>query len=156
VPDVNNSLIRFLGSNSFDQVGNQSGATPIGAQPGYPFTCSRLSVDTVRRLGVLPVFPSDYPLYPTSPSLWWVASASLPHLLRYYARLRLPSALLDALRSRSVTDTLLVPYVRVLSQSSLMLRNSCTNARPAWSPGTPFPACRQGNIWLSQVPRLPL
>ena len=86
----------------------------------------------------------------------------LPHLLghlidtRYYARLRLPFVLLNALCSRSVIDTLLVPLVRVLSQSSLTLRNSCVNARPAWSPGTPFPACSQGNKWLSQVSRLPL
>ena len=86
----------------------------------------------------------------------------LPHLLghlidtRYYARLRLPFVLLNALCSRSVIDTLLVPLVRVLSQSSLTLRNSCVNARPAWSPGTPFPACSQGNKWLSQVSSLPL
>ena len=37
----------------------------------------------------------------------------LPHLLRYYARLRLPFVLLDALRSRSVINTLFVPSVRV-------------------------------------------
>jgi hypothetical protein len=43
-----------------------------------------------------------------------------------------------------------------LRSSSLPLRNPCVNARPAWSPGTPFPGCRQGNKWLSQVPRLPL
>ena len=30
------------------------------------------------------------------------------------------------------------------------------HAWPAWSPGTPFPGCLQGNNWLSQVPRLPL
>jgi hypothetical protein len=51
---------------------------------------------------------------------------------------------------------LFVPSVRVLSSSSLALRNPCVNARPAWSPGTPLPGCRQGNKWLSQVPRLPL
>jgi len=34
---------------------------------------------------------------------------------------------------RSVIDTLLVPFVRVLSSSSLTLRNSCANARPTWS-----------------------
>jgi hypothetical protein len=43
-----------------------------------------------------------------------------------------------------------------LRSGSLPLRNPCVNARPAWSPGTPFPGCRQGNKWLSQVPRLPL
>ncbi len=72
------------------------------------------------RLGVLfPVFPASNALYPTLPSLRWVAWASLPHLPgrssdpRYYARLRLPVVLLDALCSRSATDTLLVPFVRV-------------------------------------------
>ena len=34
---------------------------------------------------------------------------------------------------RSVIDTLLVPFVRVLSSSSLTLRNICANARPTWS-----------------------
>jgi hypothetical protein len=57
---------------------------------------------------------------------------------------------------RSFTDTLFVPFVRVLSSSALTLRNPCLNARPAWSPGTPFPGYLQGNKWLSQVPRLPL
>jgi hypothetical protein len=57
---------------------------------------------------------------------------------------------------RSFTDTLFVPYVRVLSSSALPLSNDCVNARPAWSPGTPLPAYLQGNKWLSQVPRLPL
>ena len=135
---------------------------PDGRIAGLPTHLWPAFVETVCRLGVLPVFPPDPALYPTSPSLQWVAWASLPHLLgqlvdtRYYARLRLPSAHLDALRSRSVTVTLLVPSVRVLSQSSFMLRNPCINARPAWSPGTPLPGCPQGNRWLSQVPRLPL
>jgi len=57
---------------------------------------------------------------------------------------------------RSFTDTLFVPSVRVPSSGSLALRNPCVNARPAWSPGTPFPGYLQGNKWLSQVPRLPL
>jgi hypothetical protein len=107
-------------------------------------------------LCVSPIFPPRRTLCPASPSLRWVVWASLPHLLRYYARLRLPLAPLDGLCSRSTTDTLFVPSVRVLSSSSLALRNPCVNARPAWSPGTPFPGCLQGNKWLSQVPRLPL
>ena len=31
VPDVKNSLIRFLGSNPFDRIRNQTGAYPLGA-----------------------------------------------------------------------------------------------------------------------------
>jgi hypothetical protein len=38
-----------------------------------------------------------------------------------------------------------------LRASSLILRNACINAWPAWSPGTPFPGCSQGNKWLSQA-----
>jgi len=61
-----------------------------------------------------------------------------------------------AFTRRSPTDTLFVPYVRVLSSSSLALRNACPNAWPAWSPGTPLPGCSQGSKWLSQVPRITL
>ena len=103
-------------------------------------------------LEVSSIFPSSHTLCPTSPSLQWVAWVSLPHIPRYYARLRLPLALLDVLRSRSVTDTLFVPSVRVLSSSSLPLRNFCANAWPAWSiPVRLFPGGLQGNIWFSQA-----
>jgi len=64
-------------------------------------------------LEVSSIFPSSRTLCPTSPSLRWVAWVSLPHFHRYYARLRLPVVLLDALRSRLVIDTLFVPSVRV-------------------------------------------
>jgi hypothetical protein len=90
-------------------------------------------------LEVLPVFPASNTFCPTSPSLRWVAWVSLPHPHRYYARLQLPLVRLGVLCSRSFTDTLFVPSVRVLSSSSLTLRNPCANAWPAWSPGTPFP-----------------
>ena len=41
--------------------------------------------------------------------------SSLPHLHQYYARLRLPYALLNALRFRLVIDTLFAPFLCVLS-----------------------------------------
>ena len=71
-------------------------------------------------LEVSSIFPSSRTLYPTSPSLLWVAWANFPTFPvkfvfdpRYYTRLRLPFVLLDALRSRSVINTLFVPSVRV-------------------------------------------
>jgi hypothetical protein len=72
-------------------------------------------------LEVSSIFPFSRTLCPTSPSLQWVAWASLPHLPRYYARLRLPFAPLGVLCSRSFTDTLFALWVRVLSSSSLVV-----------------------------------
>jgi hypothetical protein len=88
---------------------------------GYAMACSAISCICVAMgcdLEVSSIFPSSRTLYPTSPSLRWVAWVSLPHLPRYYCpsdgrRLRLPLALLDALCFRSVIDTLFVPFVRV-------------------------------------------
>ena len=82
--------------------------------------------------------------------------SQLPHLLRYYARLRLPLVLLDALCSRLVTDTLFVPFVRVpfparYRSGTLALTPGLLGlSRYAF-----FPGSLQGNIWFSQVPRLP-
>jgi len=102
-------------------------------------SCSERSRTYWLSLSLTPVFLLDNALYPTSPSLRWVAWVSLPHLHWYYARLRLPIALLDALCSRSVTDTLfapfrLCPFLKLVSGMKLR-----ANAWPAWSPGTPFP-----------------
>jgi hypothetical protein len=66
----------------------------------------RRFVDTVCEHGVSPVVPSGRTLCPASPSLQWVPWTSVPHLPDpgcfrdhwYYDRLRLPDALLTALR----------------------------------------------------------
>ena len=53
-------------------------------------------------LEVPPIFPPSRTLCPASPSLGWVPWASVPHLHRYYAPLRLPTAHLEVLRSSLV------------------------------------------------------
>ena len=71
--------------------------------------------DTVFGLSVPPVVPLSRSSCPASPSLQWVAWASLPHLPgqpyctdhRYYVPLRLPDAFLGFVRfSLSSPDTL--------------------------------------------------
>jgi hypothetical protein len=53
-------------------------------------------------LEVPPISPPSRTLCPASPSLQWVPWASVPHLHRYYAPLRLPTAHLEVLRSSLV------------------------------------------------------
>src|SRR5438876_1107469 len=91
-------------------------------------------------------------LCPTAPSLPWVAWASLPHLPRYYAPLRLPPCPSRgaSLVARS-PDTLRAPMVRGLPCGLV----------PWWKPqdhtrafGHPVPHSSeydQGDRWLSQV-----
>ena len=171
---MNNSLTRFLSSNSFDQVGNPSAGLPTcQATPRWAHSWATLTPvvgSVLRRLvgsmsfsSFLPITRYTRPRLPSGGSLgphfptFSVNSLSRQRVdTRYYARLRLPLAHLGVLCSRSATDTLFVPFVRVLSSSSPTLRNFCVNTWPAWSPGTPFPDCRQGNKRLSQVPRLSL
>lgn len=108
-------------------------------------------------LEVSVIFPFNCTLCPTSPSLQWVAWVSLPHLHRYYCpsdgrRLRLPLPLLCVLCSRSVTDTLFVPSVRLPSSGSLTLRN------PAPSPGLLGPPVRLFRLFHKETsgsPRFP-
>ncbi len=104
--------------------------------------CSAIAwsfVETIGDLEVSLIFPSSRTLYPTSPSLRWVAWASLPHLHRYYARLRLPFAPLDALCFHSVTDTwfttsrCLCPLLK-----RALARSSPQSARAVWSTGSPL------------------
>jgi hypothetical protein len=108
-------------------------------------------------LEVSPLFPPIGTVCPPSPSLPWVAWASLPHLLRYYARLRLPRALLGSLRFRSLPNTLAAPSVCVPSAGSLAA-GSCLPtpgllvSRYPCSSGVRYP----GDTWLSQVPEFPL
>jgi hypothetical protein len=95
-------------------------------------------------------------LCPTSPSLPWVAWASLPHVHRYYTTLRLPSVPLGSLRLSLASRSL-----ACLSRSWRPRRARCPVEAPGqrqglWSPGPPLRACRQGDRWLSQVPEFPL
>src|SRR5262245_7453446 len=68
-------------------------------------------------LEVSPLFPPSRMVCPASPSLPWVAWASLPHLPRYCAPLRLPAVLLGSLRFRSLPHTLSASSVCVPSGS---------------------------------------
>ena len=72
-PDVRNACIRFL---------RQSGC--------YPLAVPWRAVVRVGELKVSPLSPASGGSAWRSPSLPWVAWASLPHLPRYYAPLRLP------------------------------------------------------------------
>jgi hypothetical protein len=58
----------------------------------------------VGELEVSPLYPPRRTVGPASPSLQWVAWASLPHLPRYCAPLRLPAGPLGSLRFRSLPN----------------------------------------------------
>jgi hypothetical protein len=104
--------------------------------------CSAIAwsfVETIGDLEVSLIFPSSRTLYPTSPSLRWVAWASLPHPHRYYARLRLPFAPLGFLCFRSSTDTWLRPLALcVLSSSSLRVGRLPATPGLFGRPGPPY------------------
>jgi hypothetical protein len=57
-------------------------------------------------LEVSPIYPPSQTVCPASPSLQWVPWASVPHLPRYCAPLRLPAVHLGSLRFRSLPNTL--------------------------------------------------
>jgi hypothetical protein len=94
-----------------------------------------------------PVCPASNALYPTSPSLRWVAWASLPHLPRYYtcptagagARLRLPLVPLGLLRLSLVHRYLVCslgscPFFKLANpQERLRQRPACLVTRYALS-----------------------
>jgi hypothetical protein len=67
----------------------------------------------VSDLEVSPICPPSRTVCPASPSLRWVAWASLPHLPRYCAPLRLPAVRLRSLRLRSLPNTLPASWVCV-------------------------------------------
>ena len=67
----------------------------------------------VGALEVSPICPPSQTGCPASPSLPWVAWASLPHLPRYCAPLRLPAIPLGSLRLRSLPNTLSAPSLCV-------------------------------------------
>jgi hypothetical protein len=81
-------------------------------------------------------------LCPTSPSLPWVAWASLPHIQRYYATLRLPPSLLGVLRLSLVPRYLACFQAFVVSLVGSCPGGSATDHARAF--GHPVP--RSGNV----------
>ena len=132
-------------------------------------TLRRSCDDTVFGLGVPPVVPFNRTLCPASPSLQWVPWVSVPHLAglgihcnhgpRYYDPLRLPNVHLRFVRSSlSSPDTLYRPsllFVSLLEQTRWWaeLSSSTPGFRYRWI--SYYRHFTQGNIWISQVPRLP-
>jgi hypothetical protein len=89
-------------------------------------------------LEVSPICPPSRTVCPASPSLQWVAWASLPHLPRYYAPLRLPPARLEPLRL-----SLASRYLACFGRFVVSLQGSCAGRSPRarqgfWSSGPPF------------------
>lgn len=70
-------------------------------------------------LEVSPIYPPSRTVCPASPSLGWVAWASLPHLPRSCAPLRLPPVPLGSLRFRSLPNTLSASLICVSPAGSL-------------------------------------
>src|SRR6266849_2342905 len=92
----------------------------------------------------------------TAPSLPWVAWASLPHLRRYDAPLRLPSGPCGGFACRSPSRYLACFRVFVVSHEGAWSSGSPRPRQGLWSPGPPLRECAQGDRWLSHVPELPL
>ena len=96
-------------------------------------------------------------LCPTAPSLPWVAWASLPHLRRYYAPLRLPPPRLGGLHlSLAAPIPCLLPYVRGLPEGLMVWSKRPDHARAF---GQPVPHSgpltrRQMALPSSRVPPL--
>lgn len=119
---MNNSLIRFFSSQKLSPMANQWFTKPLAyayathsTSPGFGDTVCGLNVPAV-------ILPGKTP-YLASPSLHWVAWASLPQFLRYYAPLRLPSAFLGSLRfSLSLPNTLAGKQLGSLEFPSYLFR----------------------------------
>jgi hypothetical protein len=80
-------------------------------------------------------------LYPTAPSLPWVAWASLPHFLRYYAPLRLPPC---PSRVASLVARFPIPCPLpsfVISLTGSWPGGSSRARQGLWSPGPPIRVC---------------
>jgi hypothetical protein len=80
-------------------------------------------------------------LCPTSPSLPWVAWASLPHVQRYYATLRLPPVLLGVLRLSLVPRYLACFPCSWSPRRARGLVEAPSPRQGLWSPGPPFRVC---------------
>jgi hypothetical protein len=106
-------------------------------------------------LEVSPISPPSRTVCPASPSLPWVAWASLPHLPRYCAPLRLPAALLGSLRVRSLPNTLSASWVCVPSRARWAAEAS-TQRQGSWSAGPPaLPAVLTRRPWALPSSRGP-
>ena len=88
-------------------------------------------VDTVGKLKVSPVFPSSETSYLISPSLPWVPWVSVPHVLRYYSRLRLPTVHSGRFARRSLPAPCCCPFGLY---PLFKARSPWGNARPAPGP----------------------
>ena len=113
------------------------------------------SGDTIGERRVSLVYLAHWKPCSTSPSLPWVPWASVPHLLRYYATLRLPPVPLGGLRLS------LVPrYLACFPPFVVSLSGSCPGGSPANTPGplvtrSPIPGYvsrRQMALPRSRVP----
>jgi hypothetical protein len=105
----------------------------------YPWILSRRGVVTrlVSAKSLSCIVPPGT-LCPTSPSLPWVAWASLPHVQRYYATLRLPPVLLGVLRL-SLVPRYLACFPRSWSpRRARGLVEAPSPRQGFWSPGPPF------------------
>jgi len=93
---------------------------------------------------------------PTALSLPWVAWATLPHLPRYSAPLRLPlcPSRVASRVARFPIPCLLPWFVYPIRARDLV--EAPSPRQGLWSPGPPLRACGQGDRWLSHVPELPL
>ena len=95
-------------------------------------------------------------LCPTTPSLPWVAWASLPHLHRYSAPLRLPAVPLGGCAGRSPSR-----YLACFTACVVSLTGACPGGSTHVPPGlvgtrSPSPGRPQGDRGLSHVPEFPL
>ena len=119
----------------------------------------------VGELEISPICPSLRSVCPASPSLQWVPWASVPHLPRYCAPLRLPAIPLESLRLRSLRNTLFasslcVPHGSFMAGSSpstpglLVSRYPCSSgSADKETTGSPkFPSSPSDAMPRSQTP----
>jgi hypothetical protein len=156
VPDVSNSLIRFVSIHTAGTVWITSKLTrPAGAELGYPSPVARR---LLRRLVGSMSFPSVLPAT-RSARLRLPSGGSLglhfPTLTGSMLSYDCPLPVSGRFTCRSRPDTLFASSVCVSSAGSWPLRSSYAHAWPTWSPGTPLPGSytrRQGALPSSQVP----
>src|SRR5262245_25255385 len=87
-------------------------------------------------LEVSPISPPNRTVCPASPSLPWVPWALVPHLLRYYAPLRLPPVRLGSLRF-SLARRYLVCFLSLCSLTARWRSEALHQHQGSWSAGTP-------------------
>src|SRR5262245_4371121 len=87
-------------------------------------------------LEVSPISPPNRTVCPASPSLPWVPWALVPHLLRYYAPLRLPPVRLGSLRF-SLAPRYLVCFLALCSLTARWRSEALPQRQGSWSAGPP-------------------